>query len=225
MIAATKTESEQAKLFAAFRAERDIAPKLLYASVAALSIASLVLVGALTSALHRDRGPVVVRIDDVGRAQAVGYASSLKYMPQAPELKYFLDQFLHSYYTRNRITAHEDFNRAAQFLSPQAQRERMARERTDKSLERFLAGDANSVDVQVENVVLGELKAAPYNAQVDLVKIYRAMDGSEIRREKCVDTVWFELAKDVPASVIAFNPLGLMVTKLPVEDVAYSEVK
>ena len=101
----------------------------------------------------------------------------------------------------------------------------MARERTDKSLEKFLAGDADAVDVQIDNIVLGEIKTAPYVAQVDLVKIYRALDGSEIRREKCVDTVTFELAKDVPQSVLSYNPLGLMVTKLPVEDVAYLEVK
>lgn len=221
MIAPTKTEAEQAKMFAAFRAERDIAPKMLYCAVGAMSVGILVLSGSLASALHRDRGPVVVRIDDVGRAQAVGYASNLKYTPQAPELKYFLNQFLHSYYTRNRVTAHEDFNRAAQFLSPQAQRERMARERTDPTLERFLAGDANSVEVQIDNVIF----TAPTVAQVDLFKIYRGMDGAEIRREKCVDTVTFGLAKDVPPAVMAYNPLGLMVVKLPVEDVAYSEAK
>ena len=75
---ATKTESEQAKLFAAFRAERDIAPKMLYVSVAALSVSCLALIITLGSALHRDHGPIVVRVDDVGRAQAVGYASEVK---------------------------------------------------------------------------------------------------------------------------------------------------
>jgi len=223
MIALTKTESEQARLFAAFRADRDIAPKLLYVAAAASTIASLVLGGGLIWALHRDRGPIVVRVDDVGRAQAIGYASNLKYAPQAPELKYFLNQFLHAYYTRNRATAHQDFNRAASFLSPQAQRERLARD--SKELERFLAGDADSVEVQIDNVVLGEMKASPHVAQVDLTKIYRAMDGSEIRREKAVDTVTFSLENGLPESALVSNPLGLMVVKLPVEDVAYSEAK
>jgi len=219
VIALTKTESEQARLFAAFRADRDIAPKLLYASVAALSVASSVLACGLVAALHRDRGPIVVRVDDVGRAQAIGYASSLKYAPQAPELKYFLNQFLHAYYTRNRATAHQDFNRAASFLSPQAQGERLARD--SKELERFLAGDADSIDVQIDNVIL----PLPGQAEVDLWKIYRSLDGAEIRREKCVDTVWYALEKNLPESALVSNPLGLMVVKLPVEDVAYPEAK
>jgi type IV secretory pathway TrbF-like protein len=101
----------------------------------------------------------------------------------------------------------------------------MARERSDKSLERFLAGDADQVDVNVENVILGELRSAPYTAQIDLVKVYRGHDGAEIRREKCVETVTFDLAKDVPNSLIETNPLGITVTALPVEDVAYTEGK
>lgn len=217
MIAATKTESEQAKLFAAFRADRDIAPKMLYVAAASAGIASLVLASGLAFALHRDRGPIVIRVDDVGRAQAIGYASNLKYTPQAPELKYFLNEFLHAYYTRNRATVRQDFERAAQFLSPQAQRERMARERTEKSLEKFLAGDADAVEVQIQNAIF----TAPTVAQVDLVKIYRGPDGAEIRREKCVDTVTFELEKNLQESALVSNPLGLMVVKLPVEDVAY----
>src|SRR5438105_12945711 len=37
--------------------------------------------------------PLVVRIDDVGRAEAVQYDAST-YKPQAPELRYFLTQFV-----------------------------------------------------------------------------------------------------------------------------------
>ena len=61
-----------------------------------LSLGLLVL-NFRTQAQQRER--LVVRIDDVGRAQAVGY-SSLEYKPQAAEIKYFLTQFVHDYYGR-----------------------------------------------------------------------------------------------------------------------------
>src|SRR5579862_9879413 len=45
--------------------------------------------------------PLVIRIDDIGRAQAVQY-EALTYQPQgqAPELKYFLTQFVTTHFAR-----------------------------------------------------------------------------------------------------------------------------
>jgi hypothetical protein len=50
--------------------------------------------------------PLVIRIDDIGRAQAVQY-DALTYRPegQAPELKYFLTQFVKSHFARLRARA------------------------------------------------------------------------------------------------------------------------
>ena len=52
-----------------------------------------------------DERVLVVRIDEIGRAQAVTY-DSLSYRPtgQAPELKYFLVQFVTKHYGRMRAT-------------------------------------------------------------------------------------------------------------------------
>src|SRR6202163_5081928 len=69
----------------------------------ALLCLSFVVVGLIVLNLHTQRTfqnfkPLVIRIDDVGRATAVNYAS-LTYTPQAPELKYFLVQFVTKHYS------------------------------------------------------------------------------------------------------------------------------
>ena len=66
----------------------------------ALLIVSLIAIGLLglnfwTAQKYQHLKPLVIRIDDIGRAQAVQY-DSLTYRPQgqAPELKYFLTTFV-----------------------------------------------------------------------------------------------------------------------------------
>jgi type IV secretory pathway TrbF-like protein len=91
----------------------------MYLRIAVLCL-SLVAVGALvlnfkTYAMFRNFKPLVIRINDVGRAESVEY-SSLEYKPQAPEIKYFLTQFVHDYYSRNRATVRDDFARSFLFL-------------------------------------------------------------------------------------------------------------
>jgi len=59
--------------------------------------------------------PMVIRIDEIGRAQAVAY-ESLVYKPEYKETKYFLTRFCQLYYRRNRSTINDDFTQALYFL-------------------------------------------------------------------------------------------------------------
>jgi type IV secretion system protein VirB5 len=170
-----------------------------------------------TQSLQRER--IVVRIDEVGRAQALGF-SSLEYKPQAPEIKYFLTQFVHDYYGRNRATVRDDFQRSMSFLSSTLATVRMDEERKTKAIEKYLIGDADDVQIQVNNIVLADLRKPPYVAQIDIEKVYRGRDGSEMKREKYVESVTFSFANEVPNAMIPVNPLGLMVTYLR-EDQAF----
>jgi type IV secretory pathway component VirB8 len=61
---------------------------------------------------------------------------------------------------------------------------------------------------------LTELRKPPYLAQVDIEKVFRGADGSELRREKYVDSITFTFTSQVPNALIPINPLGLMVTYL-----------
>ena len=72
----------------------------------ALVLVSLVALGLIglnvhTAARYADVKPLVIRIDDVGRAEAVAYDAS-RYQPQAPELRYFLTQFVVKHFSRIR---------------------------------------------------------------------------------------------------------------------------
>lgn len=188
----------------------------------ALLCSSILCVGLLalnfrTAAQQRER--IVVRIDEVGRAQAIG-STSLQYKPQAPEIKYFLTQFIHDFYGRNRATIRDDFKRSMSFLSTQLAAARMDEERKTKTIEKFLVGDGDPIDVQISNIVIADLRKPPYVAQVDLEKVYRDRDGAELKREKYVESVTFSFTNEIPNALVPVNPLGLMITYLR-EDQAF----
>ncbi len=181
-----------------------------------LSIGLLVL-NFRTQSQQRER--LVVRIDEIGRAQAVGF-SSLEYQPQTAEIKYFLTRFVHDYYGRNRATVRDDFARSMDFLSSPLASARMEEERKTKAMEHYLLGDADDITIQVNNIILADLRKSPYTAQIDIEKIFKMRDGSELKREKYVESVTFSFTNEVPNALIPVNPLGLMITYLR-EDQAF----
>src|SRR5689334_14252384 len=92
-----------------------------YLKIALLCV-SLTAVGLLvlnirTVSKYEHVKPLVIRIDDVGRAQAVQY-DTLTYRPQgqAPELKYFLMQFVTKHFARVRATVKEQYAESLYFL-------------------------------------------------------------------------------------------------------------
>src|SRR5271156_117442 len=79
----------------------------------ALALVSVVAVGLVVMDLHtirtfRNFRPLVIRIDELGRAQAVDY-TSLESHPGDREAKYFLSEFCRLFDRRNRYTIHDDF--------------------------------------------------------------------------------------------------------------------
>jgi type IV secretion system protein VirB5 len=214
-----KSYEDAAREFAHAIAQPQIARNYLAAGMIVTSLLSvgLLVLNFRTQAQQRER--IVVRIDDVGRAQALGY-SNLQYKPQAPEIKYFLTQFVHDYYGRKRATAREDFERSMAFLNSSLAAARMDEERKTKAIEKFLVGDADEIEIQVSNIVLADLRKPPYIAQIDVQKIFRGRDGSELKREKYVESITFSFTDQVPNALIPVNPLGLMVTYLR-EDQAF----
>src|SRR5579863_1254932 len=86
----------------------------------ALVLVSLVAVGLglidlRTIRTFQNFRPLVIRIDDVGRAEAINY-HHFEYKPQDAEAKYFLSQFSTLFYRRNRYTIQDDFSKALYFL-------------------------------------------------------------------------------------------------------------
>ena len=84
----------------------------------ALALVCLVALGLLvlnfrTQARYSTLRPLVVRIDQVGRAEAVQYDSA-SYKPQPPELRYFLTQFVVKHFSRIRATVQRRLPRYSQ---------------------------------------------------------------------------------------------------------------
>src|SRR5689334_14205377 len=86
-------------------------------AVVLLSLVAVGLVGLnlKTAAQYANVKPLVIRIDDIGRAEAVAYDAT-RYQPQPPELRYFLTQFVIKHFSRIRATVQREFPASLMFL-------------------------------------------------------------------------------------------------------------
>ena len=190
----------------------------------ALVGASVLAVGLLalnfrTQSLYGHVKPLVIRIDDVGRAQAVQY-DTLTYTPQgqAPELKYFLTQFVSRHFARMRATVRERYAESLYFLDAGIADATIAQNQRAQTIETFLAGGVDEIEIQVKNVTLDDLKTAPYKAAVDFDKVYYGLGSrQEKKRETFVAQLTFVLRDQIPNAMVLVNPLGMTITYFRVD--------
>src|SRR5688572_11128123 len=194
----------------------------------ALVLVSLIALGLLALTFHiaskySQVKPLVVRIDDVGRAEAVQYDAAT-YRPQAPELRYFLTQFVVKHFSRIRATLQREYPDSLLFLAPTLADATMAEAEQSRALETFLTtGTGDEIDVVVQNVSLSELTNVPYKAAVTFQKVFYAPGTrSERARQTYIAQVDFLLRDHVPNEFVRVNPLGLQVTYFRV-DQAFEE--
>jgi type IV secretion system protein VirB5 len=156
---------------------------------------------------------IYIRINDIGRAEAVGY-NALTYKPQEIENRYYLSQWAQLYYSRNRFTIQKDFTNSLYFLDADLQRAVMDHYREAKVIPDFVAdSNAPNVDVEVKNVSIEDLRQSPYKAQIEFVKIFtNPADHSEIKRERWTAHVVYTFRDHVANDMLLVNPLGLTVT-------------
>jgi type IV secretory pathway TrbF-like protein len=184
----------------------------------ALALVSLVAVGLVLLDLRIIRTfqnfrPLVIRIDDVGRAEAINY-HNLEYQPQDAEAKYFLSQFSMLYYRRNRYTIQNDFAKALYFLDGKLADGILDAYRKGDILRKFLSNSAApEIDVDVKKVALDEMQNPPYRARVDFYLVYYSpSDHSELKRDLYTANFVFLFKAHVPNELIPINPLGLTIT-------------
>jgi type IV secretion system protein VirB5 len=194
-----------------------------YLKIALLCV-SIIAVGLLvlnfrTQAKYANVKPLVIRIDDIGRAQAVQY-DDLTYKPQgqAPELRYFLTQFVTKHFARIRATVKEQYAESLFFLDAPLADATIAQDQRTKSIESVLAGTADEVEVQVKNVTLDDLTRAPYKASVEFENVSSGAGGRlERSRDTYVAQITFVLRDQVPNTMVLVNPLGLTITYFRVD--------
>src|SRR5499427_3048682 len=196
----------------------------------ALVLVSLVALGLValnfhTASKYADVKPLVIRIDDVGRAEAVQYDATA-YQPQPPELRYFLTQFVVKHFSRIRSTVQREYPDSLFFLEPTLADATIAQNDQTHALESFLTNPAeNEVDIAVQNVSLTEIRNPPYKAAVTFQKLlYTSGTRSERGHQTYVAQLDFVIRAHVPNEFVRVNPLGLQVTYFRV-DQAFEETK
>ena len=187
-----------------------------YLKVALLGV-TLVALGLLalnirTQAQAAHLKPLVIRIDEVGRAQAVAY-DALTYTPQPSELKYFLIQFTQLHFGRMRATVKDHVARSLFFLDEPLADATIAAWQKCGEIETFVTGTQDEVEIVVKNVSLEEVRTPPFRAAVDFEKVFYSPGNRQERaRETHVAQLTFVVRDQVPNAYIPVNPLGLTVT-------------
>ena len=155
--------------------------------------------------------PIVIRVDEVGRAEALAYeAATAQADPLDPTTKYFLNRFVHDFHSRRRATVQEHWTRSLRFLSTGLANAAFARDGDEVAA--VAAGTAET-ESQVEQVVLRIHPAPepPHGATADFDLVHLSSE-QEIRRERWSLTLRFEFLDAVPPELVVHNPMGLLVT-------------
>jgi type IV secretion system protein VirB5 len=158
--------------------------------------------------------PLIVRINEVGRAEAIDYRN-FEYRPQEAENKYYLTRWAELYFSRNRFTIERDQTSSLYFLNGDVQRAVIDQERKDNIIANY-AKDSSLpfVDVEVKNVILDDLRQSPYSARIEFEKIFtNPSDHTELRREQWTASVTYVFRETVKNNELAVNPLGLTIVR------------
>ena len=143
---------------------------------------------------------------------------------EAPELRYFLTQFVVKHFSRLRATVQREYADSLFFLDPALADATIAHNEQSRTLETFLTdASADEVDIAIQNVSLSELTTPPYKASISFQKVlYTPGTRTERARQSYVAQVDFGLRDHVPNEFVRVNPLGLQVSYFRV-DQAFEE--
>ena len=158
--------------------------------------------------------PMIVRINDVGRAEAIDYRN-FQYRPQEAENKYYLTRWAELYFSRNRFTIERDQTNALYFLNSDVQRAVIDQERKDGIIQNYVKDSSLPyVNVEVKNVVLDDLRVSPYSARIEFEKVYtNPADHTELKRERWTASVTYVFREVVKNNELAVDPLGLTIVR------------
>ena len=179
----------------------------------ALVALSLGLIDMRTIRTFQNFRPLVIRIDQLGRAEALAY-SNFQYKPQDAEVRYFLSQFCQHYYGRNRYTINDDFSKSLYFLDGKLASDIIDAYKKNDIIKTFMSDPSKpEIDIDVKNVSIEQRDKPPYRARVDFYMVYYSpADHSELKRTLYTANFVFFFRSQVPNNLIPINPLGLTIT-------------
>lgn len=161
--------------------------------------------------------PLIIRVDEVGRAEAVNYeAVEAQANPLDPTTKYFLHRFITDHYTRRAATVRDHWARSLLFLAtPLAN---AAFDRDSDAIARTAARE-NRYELTVENILLRiqQKPQEPHEATADFDQV-RTEQGREIDRKRWSVSLQFTFLEEIPSNLIIYNPMGIIIVYLQVDE-------
>src|ERR1700761_4327614 len=188
---------------------------ILVLGLVCLALAALVFKGHQALASVK---PLIIRIDNVGRAEAIDYRD-FQYRPQEAENKYYLGRWAELYFSRNRFTLVRDQTASLYFMNSDVQRDVIEQERKAQTIPAYLKDSGLPyVTIVVKNVILDDLKMSPYSARIEFERVYtNPQDMHELKREQLTASVTYVFRDTVHNQQLAVNPLGLTIVQFRVD--------
>lgn len=162
--------------------------------------------------------PIVIRVDDVGRAEALAYeAVEAVADPMDPTSKYFLASFVTDHFSRRTATAQTAWARSLRFLATGLAD--AAFRRDGQAVAAVAAGLAEQ-ERQVERVALSirPQPEPPHSAAADF-ELVIFENGEEVARERWSVSLQFTFLPEVPPDLLPVNPMGILVTYIQADQV------
>ncbi len=180
--------------------------------LAIVALTSLALLYRAQTAASRLK-PLVISVSDIGRGQVMNYDDFSK-VPIDRVSKYYLARWAELYYGRNHATLQRNFAESLNFFSNPLQSATLTQVNKAKTLENFLLDpSAPDVDIEIDAVILEDLRQSPYRAQIQFEKVfYSPGDEQEQRRERWTANVVYSFRDEVPNAMLLTNPLGLVIS-------------
>ena len=183
--------------------------------------------GLILSLAHRPIANRYIRIDEMGRAQAIQY-SDLNYSPREGEVRTYLTDWANYRYTVARETIGKKYPLNYYFLSQALASQLMTQDNQSHLVSQVVGGQIEQSDVEVKNVTITSMSdetiegatIARGTALVTLDKLYSPRNSREPRTEHWLLSVTYYLnPKQVSDQARIFpqfetiNPLGLTITE------------
>jgi type IV secretion system protein VirB5 len=191
---------------------------------------TVLLLGAMElifSLAHRPIANRYIRIDEMGRAQAIAY-SDLDYSPREGEVRTYLTDWADYRYTISRDAIAQKYPLNYYFLSQALASQLMTEDNANHLVSQVVSGQLEQSDVEVKNVTITSMSEkmvqgvgiARGTALVTVDRLYSLHNSREPRTERWGISVTYYLnPKQVSDQAKIFpqfetiNPLGLTITE------------
>jgi type IV secretory pathway TrbF-like protein len=210
-----KTFNDAKQLYMEQYGDAIVTNNYLKVALLALSLiaAGLIFLNFKTERTLESFKPLIIRVDSIGRAEAVSY-TTFGYKPQDAEVKYFLSEFCRLYYSRNRQLIQDNFARFVYFLDDPLASQVIESYKKNNPIQAYLSDPQNGdLTVEIKQIAIEQLTNSPYKATVDFYLVYHSsVDGTETKRVLNTATFVFTFRDTVPNDMVPVNPLGLDIT-------------